>query len=143
MLEFEPDSNRLTSGTGIFGPGGFLYLDNAVNQRVEPLPHDKNYFEAHLEFAKNYFEKSSDGLLSVNYQVLPQVYRLDKKMEEYSPTGETFTNEKIAYLIRDAWAKVNENGGFDATGLDPDETAFVIFHAGIGRDIELTGTTLR
>ncbi len=142
MVEFEPDSNRLTSGTGIFGPGGLPYLENAVDQRVEPLPHDKNYFEAHLEFAKNYFEKSSDNQLSINYQVLPQVYRLDKKMEEYSPTGETFTNEKIAYLIRDAWAKVEENGGFDATGLDPDETAFVIFHAGVGRDIELTGTTL-
>ncbi len=142
MVEFEPDSNRLTSGTGIFGPGGLPYLENVVNQRVEPLPHDKYYFESHLEFAKNYFEKSSDGQLNISYQVLPQVYRLDKKMEEYSPTGETFTNEKIAYLIRDSWAKVNENGGFDATGLNPDETAFVIFHAGIGRDIELTGTTL-
>ncbi len=142
MVEFQPDSNRLTSGTGIFGPGGLPYLENALDQRVEPLPHDKNYFEAHLEFAKNYFEKSSDGQLNISYQVLPQIYRLDKKMEEYSPTGETFTNEKIAYLIRDSWAKVNENGGFDATGLNPDETAFVIFHAGIGRDIELTGTTL-
>src|SRR5690554_1100392 len=142
MVEFEPDSNRLTSGTGIFGPGGLPYMENASNITIDPLPHDKNYFEAHLEFSKNYFEKSSKGQLTLDYKVLPQVYRLDKKMEEYSPTGETFTYEKIAYLIRDAWNKVEEEGGFDATGLNPDETAFVIFHAGIGRDIELTGTTL-
>lgn len=142
MVEFEPDSNRLTSGTGIFGPGGLPYMENASNITIDPLPHDKNYFEAHLEFSKNYFEKSSRGQLTINYKVLPQVYRLDKKMEEYSPTGETFTYEKIAYLIRDAWNKVEEMGGFDATGLNPDETAFIIFHAGIGRDIDLTGTTL-
>jgi hypothetical protein len=40
------------------------------------------------------------------------------------------------------WAKVDESGQFDATGLDPETTAFVIFHAGVGRDIELTGTSL-
>ena len=30
----------------------------------------------------------------------------------------------------------------DLGGLDPERTAFVIFHAGVGRDIELVGTTL-
>ncbi|MDZ7717131.1 MAG: T9SS type A sorting domain-containing protein [Balneolaceae bacterium] len=32
--------------------------------------------------------------------------------------------------------------GLIPPGLDPDKTAFIIFHAGVGRDIELTGTTL-
>lgn len=141
MVEFQPDSNRLTTGTGIFGEGGMPFLENNPNN-IDPLPHNQPYFEAHLEFAKNYFEKSSDGQLTINYRVLPDVYRLDKKMEEYSPTGETFTNEKLAYLIRDSWAKVEENGGFDATGLDPEQTGFIIFHAGVGRDIELLGTSL-
>ncbi len=143
MVEFQPDSNRLTSGTGIFGPGGLPYMENnAENITIDPLPHDRNYFESHLEFAKNYFKKASKGQLDIHYRVLPNIYRLDKKMEEYSPTGETFTYEKIAHLISDAWTKVEESGGFDANGLNPDETAFVIFHAGIGRDIELTGTSL-
>lgn len=142
MVEFQPDTTRFTSGTGIFGPGGLPYLENAEDVRVEPLPHNQAYFESHLEFAKNYFEQSSDGQLSIDYRVLPQVYQLDNKMEAYSPTGETFTNEKVAMLARDAWQKVEEQGGFDATGLDPETTAFVIFHAGVGRDIELTGTNL-
>lgn len=141
MVEFQPDSNRLTSGTGVFGPGGLPYLErNPTN--IDPLPHNKAYFESHLEFTKNYFEKVSDGQLSINYRVLPDVFRLDKEIQDYSPTGKNFTFEKLAELARDAWLKVEENGGFDASGLDPDATAFVIFHAGIGRDIELVGTTL-
>ncbi len=145
MVEFQPDSNRLTSGTGIFGHNGMDGLPYLKNHdiKIEPLPHDKNYFEAHLEFAKNYYEKSSGGRLTLNYQVLPQVFRLPEKMEFYSPTGETFTNEKLARLTKDAWQKVNESGSsINTAGLDPETTAFVIFHAGVGRDIELVGTSL-
>ncbi|HKL18944.1 MAG TPA: T9SS type A sorting domain-containing protein, partial [Halalkalibaculum sp.] len=64
------------------------------------------------------------------------------RMEYYSPTGETFSNEQLALLARDAWAEVEERGGFDTSNLDPDKTAFIVFHAGVGRDIQLTGTTL-
>lgn len=145
MVEFQPDTNRLTSGTGVFGENGFdglPYLTREEKTYIDPLPHNQTYFENHLEFAKNYFLKSSDQQLTINYQVLPQVYQLDKLMEEYAPIGETFTLEKIAQLMRDVWTKVDEQGGFDASGLDPENTAFVIFHAGIGRDVELLGTSL-
>ncbi len=145
MVEFQPDTNRLTSGTGVFGENGFdglPYLTREEKTFIDPLPHNQTYFENHLEFAKNYFLKSSDQQLTINYQVLPQVYQLDKMMEEYAPIGETFTLEKIAQLMQDVWTKVDEQGGFDASGLDPENTAFVIFHAGIGRDVELLGTSL-
>ena len=147
MVEFQPDSNRLTSGTGIFGPNGYdglPFLSREEKTYIDPLPHNQDYFESHLEFAKNYFLKSSDGKLTLDYQVLPGTYRLDKPMEEYSPIGENFSLEKIAELMHDVWQKVDESGKFDpiAMGLDPDNTAFVIFHAGVGRDVELTGTSL-
>ena len=145
MVEFQSDTNRLTSGTGIFGSNGLdglPYLTREEQTFIDPLPHNRPYFEAHLEFVKNYFLKSSDDQLTFDYQVLPQVYQLDKPMEEYAPIGDTFTLEKIAALMQDVWAKVEAQGGFDATGLDPDNTVFVIFHAGIGRDVELTGTSL-
>lgn len=143
MVEFQPDSNDLTSGTGVFD-GGLPYLENEPTN-IDPLPHDQSYFEAHLEFAKNYFEKSSDNQLTIDYRVIPSVYRLDKEMKEYSPTGKTFTNEKLAQFIVDSWEKVDENNGFsgiDLSQYDPETTAFIIFHAGIGRDIELVGTSL-
>ncbi|MCG8372395.1 MAG: hypothetical protein MI700_02625, partial [Balneolales bacterium] len=103
-VEFAADTNRLTSGTGIFGPegfGGLPYLSNQETTFIDPLPHNQSYFETHLEFAKNYFLKASDNQLTINYQVLPQVYQLEKQMEEYSPIGETFTLEKIAQLFQD------------------------------------------
>ncbi|GAB5409715.1 MAG: hypothetical protein BalsKO_20800 [Balneolaceae bacterium] len=145
MVEFQEDDNRLTSGTGIFGVDGMQglpYLTREENTFIDPLPHDQNYFEAHLEFAKNYFDRSSDGQLDIVYQVLPTIYTLDNLMETYSPIGETFTTEKLAFFLKDVWTKVEQNGGFDATGLSPENTAFVVFHAGVGRDVELTGTSL-
>ncbi len=145
MVEFQPDTNRLTSGTGIFGSDGMdglPYLTRQSQTYIDPLPHDTSYFKAKLEFARNYFSKSSDGQLTINYRVLPTIYQLDKKMEEYSPIGETFSTEKLADFLSDVWTEVEAQGGFNTTGLDPETTAFVVFHAGVGRDVELTGTTL-
>jgi len=141
MVEFQPDTNEFTSGRGVFGPGGIPYLEDP-GTNVDALPHNRSYFEAHLEFAKNYFQTVSTGRLTINFRVLPDLYRLDKEMKEYSPIGETPSNEPLGELARDVWTLVEESGGFDANGLTAGNTAFVIFHAGIGRDIELTGTIL-
>lgn len=144
-VEFLADTSELTSGTGVFGPdgfGGLDYLAREQDTRIDPLPHNQQYFEAHLEFALNYYLKASDGQLELDYQVLPKVVQLDHPMSFYSPIGEEFTLEKLAVLLEHVWGKVDESGQFDPTGLDPETTAFVIFHAGVGRDIELTGTSL-
>ena len=144
-VEFLADTTELTSGTGVFGPDGFGGLDYLAREQdthIDPLPHNQQYFEAHLEFARNYYLKASDGQLELDYHVLPEVVQLDHPMSFYSPIGEEFTLEKLAVLLEHVWAKVDEFGQFDATGLDPKTTAFIIFHAGVGRDIELTGTSL-
>ena len=141
MVEFQPDTNEFTSGNGTFEDGAIPYLEEP-GTNIDALPHNRSYFEAHLEFAKNYFETVSSGIFSVSFQVLPDVYRLDKEMKEYSPIGEDPSNEPLGELAKDVWTLVEQQGGFDATGLTKENTAFVIFHAGIGRDIELTGTLL-
>ena len=141
MVEFQPDDNRLTTGNGTFDPSNLTYLDNP-DITIDPLPHDQSYFERHLAFAKNYFSKVSGGQLHIKYRVLPKVYQLPAGMEQYAPTGETFTNQKVADLAQDTWQVVEEQGGFSTSELDPQKTAFTIFHAGIGRDIKLTGTIL-
>jgi len=140
-VSFQADQNRLTTGTGTFAENSLPYLENNPIT-IDPLPHDQSYFESHLEFAKNYFARVSDNQFTIEYRVLPEIYQLDNPMEVYSPTGETFSNEKLALLARDTWQKVEEAGGFDTSELDPDRTAFIIFHAGVGRDVQLTGTTL-
>jgi hypothetical protein len=141
MVEFQPDENRFTSGNGTFGPGSIPYLENP-GTNIDALPHNREYFEAHLEFAKNYFEKMSQGRLKIEYHVLPDVFRLPVQMHEYSPIGEEPELTPLALLARDSWMLVAQKGLLPATINPQKNTAFVIFHAGVGRDIQLTGTSL-
>ena len=139
MVEFQPDDNRFTSGNGTFH---LDYLDRD-DITIGPLPHDQGYFEAHLEFARNYFAQASNGMLDIEYLVLPEVYRLPNEMKEYSPTGpDDSENFRLGNLAADAWQLIAQSDLPDLSGFDPDNTLFIIFHAGAGRDIELTGTTL-
>ena len=139
MVEFQVDDNRFTTGNGTFNLS-FLDRHDIV---IEPLPHDKGYFEAHLEFARNYFHTVSGGKLDITFEVLPEIVQLDEPMSTYSPIGETDEeNYKLAHLARDAWTSVSPDMVPDLSASDPDETMFIIFHAGSGRNIELMGTTL-
>ncbi len=141
MVEFQPDTNRFTSGNGTFGPGSVPYLEDPGTP-IDALPHDRGYFEAHLEFARNYFEELSGGRLSVQYHVLSEVYTLDHEMAHYSPIGEDPELSPLAELAKDVWEQVQQNGNLPVSLSSHENIAFVIFHAGIGRDIQLTGTTL-
>ena len=141
MVEFQPDDNRFTSGNGTFEPGGIPYLENP-GTNIDALPHDREYFNAHLEFAKNYFEKMSQGRLKIEYHVLPEVFRLPNEMKEYSPIGENPELSSLAVLARDSWELVMRKGSLPVTINPHNNTAFIIFHAGVGRDIQLTGTSL-
>jgi len=141
MVEFQPDTSRFTSGDGTFSNQSIPYLQNE-SITIDPLPHDKGYFESHLEFAKNYFTKMSGGSLDISYQLLNNVYRLPQRMETYSPIGVNPDSDPLANLARDAWEQVAETGNLSLNLNPGDQIAFVLFHAGVGRDIELTGTTL-
>lgn len=143
-VEFQPDTSRFTSGKGVFGAEGLQYFEESGDDiRIDPLPHDSSYFDAHFQFADNYFRKVSDEQLSLNWHIMPGIVQLDTTMGAYSPTGKSFTNEKLANFARDTWQKVEEMS-YSLPDMPESDmpTAFVILHAGVGRDIELTGTTL-
>ena len=147
MVDFQKDNDQYTSGDGHFNTS---IIDtntsnpfNPKNVKIDPLPHNQSYFEAHLEFAKNYFQTVSNGKLTVNYQVLPNIYHLAHTMSYYAPMGDNNAQDyKLAYLIRDTWTAVEQNGGFDSSSLNPNNTVFIIFHAGSGRDFNFLGTSL-
>ncbi|MCH8567286.1 MAG: T9SS type A sorting domain-containing protein [Balneolales bacterium] len=140
MAEFEPEENRFTSGNGTFELD-YLMRDDII---IDPLPHDRGYFEAHLEFVKNYFDQASFGQLNVEYIVLPEIVQLSEPMREYSPTGpDNSLNFRLGNLARDVWEQVAQMSlPSEIDQLPQDRTMFILFHAGAGRDIELTGTTL-
>ena len=147
MVAFQKDDNPYTSGNGQFNTSiidtnASSYF-SAKNVKIDPLPHNQAYFEAHLKFAQNYFETVSGGKLKVSYILLPKIYQLDHKMAAYSPLGDNNSQDyKLADLLRDTWTAVQQSGGFDTSGLDPNHTVFVIFHAGTGREFDFRGTAL-
>ena len=141
-VEFQPDTTRFTTGDGTFG--GTLYADG-LEPSIDPLPHDAGYFQAHLDFLSDYVATVSNGRTAVRTHLLPEVVQVSGRMGAYAPTGPDAEGDaetaKLAALVDEAWTLAEAQMDFDAAGLDPNATAFVIFHAGVGRDIELTGTT--
>ena len=141
-VEFQPDTSRFTTGNGTFS--GALF--DSLEAKVDPLPHDAAYFDAHLQFLSNYIEQSSDGNTIVETHLIPEVITLPGQMGAYSPTGLESDSDaelqKLARLVRQAWDLADAQATLDVSGFDPATTAFMIFHAGVGRDIELIGTTL-
>ncbi len=82
MVEFQQDADGTTAGNGKFGS---IYTQNYGNNILDPLPHDQQYFETHLEFVKNYYAKVSKGQLTIQYTVLPDTFSVSDRMRNYSP----------------------------------------------------------
>ena len=142
-VQFQPDESDFTTGNGTFeGP---LFAEGLVPS-VDPLPHDAAYFRAHLQFLEHYIQTVSDGRTRLTTHLLPEVVTVSGKMEDYSPTGlESNTDaelRKLANLIAEAWELASRTSSFNTDQLDPDRTVFYLIHAGVGRDVELIGTTL-
>lgn len=141
-VEFQPDTSRFTTGDGTFD--GSLY--DGLEPSIDPLPHDQAYFDAHLDFLTDYVARVSDGITEVETHLIPEIVRLSGPMSAYAPTGPDADSDaelrKLADMIDEAWALASQQSSFDMTGFDPSRTAFVLFHAGVGRDVELIGTTL-
>lgn len=128
-VQFQVDNNSNTTGDGRFD------LSNNYPDSVDAPPHDSAYFYNHLEFLKNYFFKSSKGKLIVNFIIIGGVRNLSQTMENYSPRQ----NENLfryGNLFNETWRSVDSV--FDFTGINPSKSVFVIFHAGVGRDIDLS-----
>lgn len=134
LIQFQEDSNPLTSGNGKFDLSNKYY--NPALQRdtvIDSPPYDSAYFADHLSFLKNYYYKSSKGKLVLDYDLYGKVITLPKKMEEYSPTGSDYT--KMGQMFEDAWASADSI--IDFSQYNENNTAFVLFHAGVGRDVDL------
>ena len=134
MVSFQEDADGTTFGNGKFGS---IYSQNYGNDILDPLPHDKQYFESHLQFAKNYFQKVSKGKLEIEYTVLPDTFSVSDRMRNYSPAPGSNDFTPVADFSVEAWTKADQfNPGFDFSSYD----VFLIFHAGVGRDVSLPGS---
>jgi hypothetical protein len=130
MVQFQPDNDERTSGNGQFD------LSTPADSIIDAPPRNRQYFRDHLTFLQNYYRKVSKGKAIIRTTVLDTVFTLPTVMATYSPpkNGSTIA---VGNLARDTWQKV------DSSGRVPNFSAyncFVLFHAGVGRDVDLVGT---
>jgi hypothetical protein len=128
MVQFQPDSDSRTTGNGSFD------LSQGSDTLFDAPPHDREYFIHHLKFAENYYWKVSDGKCIIRSEIVPHVFTLSNKMQAYAPllTGNDYT--PLARLMIDAWRTIDSlSPGINFSHYN----AFVIFHAGAGRDFNL------
>jgi len=133
-VEFIEDSNPLTTGNGTFA------IDSITTElfAVDPAPHNKTYFTDQLIAADNYFNNVSGGSVRIIGDVFPQEqdssYKLSREMKYYNPnTSLKDTDKGIANLFIDAVQVADSDPALYYSDYD----LVVIFHAGVGRDIDL------
>ncbi|NOX19627.1 MAG: T9SS type A sorting domain-containing protein [Chlorobi bacterium] len=134
MVEFAEDKDSETFGNGKFGT---MYSKDYGDDILDPLPHNKDYFSDHLLFVKNYFQKVSNGIVDVSYDILPDIYTVSQTMRNYSPTGETENFDELGYFSEEVWklvAEANPDLNFDEYNM------FLIFHAGVSKGLTLPGS---
>jgi len=127
LVEFKEDNDPNTFGNGKFGS---IYSKNYGDTILDPYPHDVKYFENHLEFAKNYFKKVSNGKLNISYTVLPRIITVSQIMRNYSPPPSNPGDlSNLAKFAKEVWHladSIYSDIDFSKYNL------FTIFHAGVG-----------
>ncbi len=136
MVQFQTDADPNSTGNGQFD------LTNTAQRIIDAPPRDSAYFADHFLFAKNYFRKVSGGRQPIASTVLGKVITLQNKVQAYAPVKRTTANSDVVNvpltnLIADAWHAADSlNPGFPFQQYD----LFVIFHAGPGKDVNLSGS---
>ncbi|MFA6469361.1 MAG: T9SS type A sorting domain-containing protein [Bacteroidota bacterium] len=125
LVQFQTDNDSRTSGDGQFD------MTVATERIIDPPPHDSAYFADHFIFTENYYSKASNGKQHIRTTVLGGVITLKKQMKEYAPVN---GNLPLITMIEEAWKAADSlNPSFPFEQYD----LFTLFHAGVGRDIDL------
>ncbi|MCW8817188.1 MAG: hypothetical protein OQK52_04840, partial [Ignavibacteriaceae bacterium] len=79
----------------------------------------------------------SKGKLEIEYTVLPDTFSLSDRMRNYSPAPGSNDFTPLGNFSVETWTKADQlNPGFNFSDYD----VFLIFHAGVGRDVSLPGS---
>lgn len=132
----EPD-HPTTTGDGTFD---LRSLEESRDTYVLPYdtpPHDRRYFEFHLQALANYYRAVSDGQMVISFDVFPRAdrssYRLPRDMVYYG-SGRTpdIQDRRLVELFRDAMVTADTTEG-DALHFS-DYDSFLVIHAGVGKE---------
>ena len=126
-VEFQTDGDDRTTGDGRFD------LSTSAEPIIDAPPHDRDYFTYQLDALGNYYRTVSNERLIIQPTVTDEIFTLPFVMAHYNPgTTEELVDQGLAELFRDAVLLA------DAAGIRfSDYDCFLVFHAGVGRDIDL------
>ena len=144
-VDFPADSRVTTTGDGKFLLEESFVCDNYT---VDPPPHDKSYFESHLNALDNYYSSVSNGNFGIdliNSIILPlennNAYKMPNEMAYYHPAlfdlseeeRATKHEELLVELFSDALQTANSSSTIEFNNYD----LVVVIHAGVGQDFDL------
>lgn len=140
-LEFQPDCDASSSGTGLFDLRDTLQFLNEESHEFDRAPHDRLFFERHLQALANYYHSVSNTKLQLEWTVYPRglndSYRLPRPMSYYGQNGQFESwNESLGELFYDAIVLADTS--------EPDINfshydIIMIFHAGSDWQSDMSG----
>lgn len=139
-FQYEIPDDPSTTGRGQMDMRDTLTYFEDEGHMIDPSPHNRYYFEKHLEALNLYYNFISEHKLVLMYEVYPReintVYHLPREMAHYG-AGQTM-DEVIANLVDsffiDCFQYVDTTED-DITFADYD--AYVLFHAGSDRQNDI------
>ncbi len=141
-VEFVADTLSTTTGNGKFAYHRSDALYNSFNDDEEivldPPPHDSLFFTDQLMFLNNYFQKISNGEVSLVYDIFPagerSAYQLPKQMWQYNWNySGAQLDTGLAQLFKDAVNSADK----DTTIIWQNYDLVIVFHAGAGKEFDL------
>ena len=137
---FEELDELTTTGRGEFDLRSPAEAESNYDLPFDIPPHDRRYFEHHLDALASYYRVVSEGQVEISYSVFPrelkQAYTLPFAALDY---GNGRTDDEIdakwGQLLVDA---VAEAAGAGEDGpIFSDFDSFLLFHAGVGHETGL------
>jgi len=143
-VEFQPalPGDSIT-GSGLFDRRTQPQFLAAERHLVDPAPHNKKYFESHLEALDRFYQSVSNGNLKLDGEVWPPVdseaYRLPVRQAYYGTRG-PFADSTIVFQISQFFKDAIRLA--DSVSPELDFSAYqsiVVFHAGSSRQDDIFG----
>ncbi len=138
---YENPDDPLTTGRGTFDLRSKEEFILQEGQGLDPAPHNRDYFEAHLRSLAQYWKVVSRGKLQLVFEVWPNqtdsAYHLDSSMGHYGSQPPNYGLGAFFHdAVRSAYAADSANLHFrDDSGR---KKAVMIFHAGADRQTDLS-----
>ncbi len=142
-ISFKTDrSGNLTS----IRTGGDFDLTPAGTSVIDPTPHNKSYFNSHMEAMARYYDFQSCGAAEITWDVLPAgengSYKLSD-LADYGPgRGGQWTVEMLVKFVQDAIIACDDSLRSDGYPVRlSDFDAIIVVHAGANLQSDVLGNS--